>query len=88
MNIYQAQDLDLEPIIIMADNEKEAIAKFHWAILKGFGFWPNLNFALEMVEASELPLSDELSELVAKDEPGFASVNEEGWKRVPFPSEA
>lgn len=84
MKIYRAHELSIEPVIMLAENETEAIAKFHWAILKGFGFWPNLSFAIDIPNPSDLPLGDELLNLRDEDLPGFAAMTTDGWEYVPF----
>ena len=84
MKLYRAHRLSLEPIIMMAENETQAIAKFHWAILKGFGYWPNVSFVLDIPDPRELPLGDELVSLKQEDMPGFAAMTTDGWEYVPF----
>ena len=84
MKLYSAEDLQIEPIIIMADDENEAISSFHWSILHGFGFWPNLNFALGERSIDSLPEQDGLKSLLEAGLQGYASISEHGWRRVPF----
>lgn len=84
MKLFTAEDLELEPIVMMVANEHEAISSFHWSIIHGFGFWPNLNFTVRARNVGSLPESNELCELLAEKERGYASLSEEGWKRVPF----
>lgn len=84
MRIYTAEDLAIEPIVMMTQNENEAISGLHWSILHGLGFWPNLNFTIRARQVNSLPLPDELRQLLAEDTRGFASLSERGWKHVPF----
>ncbi|MXO97235.1 hypothetical protein GRI34_12485 [Erythrobacter aquimaris] len=87
MNIYQIQDLELEPILIMTDNRKDAVAEFHFAILRAFGYLPTMNFALFQTDPDLLPETKSLEALMAKDQTGFANLSSSGWKRSPFDEE-
>ena len=84
MKLYSAEDVQIEPIIIMAENEEKAIARFHWSILYGFGFWPNMSFALGKRAIDSLPNQDGLKSLLKEGLRGYASISEKGWQRVPF----
>lgn len=84
MKLYSAEDLQIEPIILMADNEHEAISSFHWSILHGFGFWSNLNFAMSERAIDSLPEPEGLEMLLRQRLQGYASISERGWERVPF----
>lgn len=87
MNLFQIQEIDLEPILIMAKSRKEAIAEFHFALLRTFGFIPNMNFALLESDAELFPNSKELQELLDENQLGFASPSHTGWRRTPFDDE-
>lgn len=84
MKLFTAEDLEIEPIVMMAENEHEVISHFHWSIIHGFGFWPNLNFTVAARPVGSLPRSDDLWTLLAEGRRGYASLSEKGWERVPF----
>ena len=87
MRVYQAQSLELEPIIMMADDWKKANAEFHFAISRAFGFMPTMSFELLEPDEDDLPNIESLRQLIRSSQPGFVVPTYDGWRRNPFDSE-
>lgn len=84
MKLFTAEDIKFEPVVMMALHEHDVISSFYWALMNGFGFWPQIDLTACGRHPESLPEPEGLWQLLAENERGFANLTSDGWKRVPY----